>query len=67
MNQPMFAVVFTSVISTYFGALILMYVLRTFLVCASSDNSSDREFTPASSPEVAISSNVANRTEPLAD
>lgn len=67
MNQQVFAAIFASVISTYFGALILMYVLRTFLACVSSESPSDREFIPASSSEVEISTSVAIRAELLAD
>jgi hypothetical protein len=67
MNQQVFAAIFASVMSTYFGALILMYTLRTFLACVLSENPSDRRFTPASSSEVEIWTNVAIRTELLAD
>lgn len=69
MNQQVLAAVFASVISTYFGALILMYVLRTFLACVSSENFSDRGFTPAlsSEAEAEILTSTAIRAELLAD
>lgn len=69
MNQQVLAVIFTSVISTYFGVLILMYVSRTFLACALSENPSDRKFTPASSSEVEVETltNVAVQADLLAN
>lgn len=67
MNQQMITAVFASVISTYFGALILMYVLHTFLVCVSRENPSDRGFILASPPEVRTCTRVPIQTELLAD
>lgn len=67
MNQQVFAAICVSVISTYFGALILIYLLRTFLACAFCENFGDRELTPASSSEVEIWTNAAIRAELLVD
>ena len=59
MNQQMFAAIFASMISSYFGILILMYVARTFLACVLSDLNHRFIATSSSKAEVGIITRVA--------